>query len=702
MPGKPINIGPFTGGLNNISISGEAADDELVQLINFEVDKDTSLTSRPPIELVEGTTLPSTNTLGWEILGIFRVNTTTWYLIVVVPTSGSTNVDTTVKAYLNGVIGAGESVTIIKNSTGIANKVTAMVQFKERLYFAVGPDASDTGFSWALGEATGGVAITSMPRGTTMIGWQSRLWISGVTKLGTNATEFNRVYFSTINSSGPQPGTWEASNFFDTAPGEGGFITCLLASFNNLIIFKTDGAWRFSFAATPANGKVEKISGQVGAANKFAAVEFENFIFVYDQGIVYELINSNFTQVNRFVKFSENPFSVDNTAPGVELSIVNRRLIVRYFNNLYVYTVDTKSWSQWFSYNGTPGRFVELPTDSASSTPRRYVAATMGSQTSLASNAIIDPNYIDPVINKNRLNVLGGTAVLEVLSGINSFRIGKSSGTTEVVMNLNRTGTDTEFDIPMSVGQRFELKATVHDNFGTGNKGFRVTYFKTNGATEVVDNLVTAIGAVTFTLTVPAGVILARVAAFDTSTVDNARLWFYGVSFNRIAAQSPLSILRLMDEYPANSGAIEFIDCWMETKGYDYQASLAFKRLFYWGVDMRTTRAFLAEARPVSKRIPVSWGDLQAYTWGQLEQGTWGNPLSWLNKTTTIYDYVPSQENISDNGRFFAKILKALRFRQISFYLRLSTLGTSQTGPVKIFSLTTMIVPKQDVVDKVS
>jgi hypothetical protein len=49
MPGAPIPLGPFTGGVNNQAEQGTIADDELWLSENFEFDTDGSLVSRPAI-----------------------------------------------------------------------------------------------------------------------------------------------------------------------------------------------------------------------------------------------------------------------------------------------------------------------------------------------------------------------------------------------------------------------------------------------------------------------------------------------------------------------------------------------------------------------------------------------------------------------------------------------------------------------------
>lgn len=678
-----VSVGPFTGGLNNVSNAGEARDTEVVDLVNFEVTVDEALTSRPPIEAIAGSTLPSTNTIGWEILGVYRVTTGEWYLIVRTPTDGTTNVNTTVKAYLNGIIGVGETVTVIKNSVGINNAVTSMVQFKDFCYFNVDSSAVDTGFRWKKGLSASSIA--TMPKGSVLISWKTRLWISGT---GENSNG-DRVFFSTVDATGPHPETWGASDFFDVAPGEGGFITAMVPSFNNLIIFKTDGTWRFAFPSKPAQGIVDKISGNVGCSGKNAVVEFENYMYVYDQGRVYEMVNSNFTQINRFVMFDEDALGVDSTALGVELSIVNRRLLVRYFNALYCFSVDTKAWSQWRTYSGTPGRWYEMPANSDSADPSQFFAASRGTNQSVSQNMVQDASFIDPTIKAARAAVAGAT----VTYATPNVTVTRTSGTP--TFKLNETGEDTNYDLRVATSQQFNFSFNVSViNVATF---VDVVYLLANGSTSTSSSaVVNTVGAKSFDFTAPAGAILARVGLRLNAA---GAITFDSPSFIRKSAVSPFNVMRCTDSYPDQAQAVEYIDCYFQTKSYDYKTPGNFKKLFWAGIDVKTFRDVLTEVRPVSKVASITWGDLQAYTYAQLQQGLFGNPLSWLNVSFDVSNILQADEVASENGRYFKKLGKALRFRQISYVIRMSTLGNKPTGSVKFFTLTTYIATKQEVVD---
>lgn len=655
MPGKAIKIGPFTGGLNNTSTAGESRDNELLELVNMEVAKDESLTSRAPLTIVPGSTkyyAGGNANMGYEILGIYRVSNLEWYLVVMSATTEASTDAFQIKAYRSGIIGtASESSLVVKTLTGVTNKVTGMTQFKDELYFITGPGSTQKGFRWKKDIAAVDIDI---PKGTVVISWKSRIWVTG-TLSGANA---DRIWFSYVGAQGPEPARWEATDFFDIAPGEGGYITSIIPSFNNLIVFKSDGTWRFSYPSSPKQGSVDKISGQVGAASKSAAIEFENYIYVYDQGYIYELVNSNFSQLNSFVQFKEDPLSVDGTAPGVELSIVNRRLIVRYFNAIYVFTVDTKAWSVWRSYNGTPGKFQELPVDSSRAEASSYMAVSRGS-------------FQNPT-----LNLLKNTSATVPANG---------------VVYLNGVN-DTEYTTPVTPYQKFDLSYNVL-TVGSGS-AIRIKFRKSDGVVTTIDTAFTAVGKKSTEITIPQNALLAQVSVITTSGTQVAE-----VSFSRKSSASPSMLLATTDRYLDTPNPVEYIEMSMLTKTFDYQAATSFKRLFYWGADLVTPNPIYAEARPVGKKNTVTWGELQAFTWKELSQGTWKNPLSWRNRSTSVVSMTSANVDISENGRFYVKLAKNLRFRQIAFYLRLTTFGNTLSGPAKIFGLTTLVSPKKDTID---
>ncbi|USL89105.1 minor tail protein [Arthrobacter phage Casserole] len=684
MSGKPILIGPFVGGLNNISTAGEADDSQAVELVNMEVTLDSALTSRPPMEVVDGSLLANNLTEGWNVLGIHRVTSSEWYLIA----QKWTGTDWSLGHMLNGNVAA---FTQFKLLTGVSNKVTGYAQVDDYSYFSVGTGASIAGFKWRKADASP-TDIVQMPRGNILISYKSRLWLAG----RDSSTDGSTLWFSKIDATGVHLDQWNTSvDFLKVAPGEGGFITALLPLNNSILIFKNDGTWRFSYPNAPDKGQVDKISGMIGAANSRCVAEFENFVYVYDQGRVYELVNNIYNQINRFVRFDTDSMAVDGIANEVTLSVVTRRLIVRYYNTIYSYFVDTKTWSQWRSYCGTPGKFFELPADSSSSTQSTYIAESRGTSQSLSAE--LAPNISDPlfVTYANSKQAAGHTVSYVAPDTVKSERTTNGVSTGTIFFN-----PDEEYNLKMTAGQKLVFSGTYASSLGNGTA--RITYLLKNGASAIVENALTA-GPFSVTFRAPDGALAGYLTVYNSVLTTTGQ--FFSVqnpSLKRTVVQSPQTLIKITDQYAFNANVVEFIKCHLRTKSYDYQAPSAHKRLFWWGIDMKTTNKVLTKAIPIAKQLPISWGQLEAYTHTQLSQGTAGNPLVWLTTSLTVLDEADVSNSSTENGRIFAKILKSLRFRQISFEVDLETYGNSTTGPTKLFSITSYVLPKEKVFNQVN
>jgi hypothetical protein len=677
MPGKSVMVGPFQGGLNNVSLSGESKDSEVVELINMEVAEDTSLRSRPPFEYVPSTYIDG-STVGqkWQTLGIYRYSATEWYLICVKPTGAST---ADVIAVLNADFTVAP-ITIKSLTVTSVNKVNAFAQIDDVAYFLVDPSATISGFKWVKGGST--TDIAAMKKGKCMVSYKSRLWVAGANSSNLSS----RMYFSAIDTVGYKPEVWNTDDYFDVAAGEGGFITALLPLNSNILVFKNDGTWRFSYPSAPKNGQVDKVSGSIGAANDRCVLEFENYVYVYDQGRFYELVNSTYTHLNRFVRFALDSKSVDGVAPDAEISLVNRRIVVRYFNTLYVYSIDTRSWSQWRSWIGTPGRFIELPADSNSTESSVYIAPSQGTTQNLGDNQI--NAFSDAYRAYIQTNIGTGT----VSFAANTISVTTTSGTTTAYLN-NTDGIDN-YNLRVASGQKFRLTGTVNR---TGAAPVaRMTYLLNTGATSTIDTTLDLV-AVDKTFTPPAGAIAANLHIRQTGAGTYSML---SMSLYRNNVTAAMSLIKLKDEYRSTPLVVEYIDCLVRTKSYDYKAPASIKRLFWWAADLKTSRKVVARMIPVSVKKRPTWGELQSYTHLQLQAGTWGNPLSFLEVILDINDGADPSNDLTENGRILMKFQKSIRFKQVSFELQLSSLGNEGTGPAKIHTLITFVLPKEKVTER--
>jgi hypothetical protein len=460
---------------------------------------------------------------------------------------------------------------------------------------------------------------------------------------------------------------------------------------SSIIVFKNDGTWRFSYPASPLKGQVDKISSSIGAATATSVLEFENYVYVYDQGKVYELVNNNYTPLNRFVKFEKDSEAADSVAPGVDLSVMNRRLVVRYYNNIYAYSIDSRAWSQWRSYLGVPSRLYELPADSASTISSVYVAASAGTTQNVSPNVL--PAFTE--LNRVYMGTLIGAGNSISLIGT-TYTIANSVAATSIAY-LNKENGNTNYNIRLSGGQQWKLTGNLTKTAGTIVA--RMTYLLRNGTTSVVD-ITLDLNSIDKTFTAPDTAISGHLTLRYTSTAGGDNYSINGLQLIRIAVASPVSIMSLTDEYSDVPITVEYIDCRMRTKSYDYQSPSANKRLFWWGADIKTTLIMGAKAIPMAIKANPTWLALEAYTHEQLEQGTWGNPLSFLQSNLSIVDGGDPTNDVTENGRIFVKLIKSLRFRQLSFELGLSTYGTKATGPCKVSSITSYVTPKEKVVDK--
>lgn len=356
MPGEPLRLGPFIGGMNTRSDPSSIADAQLVDAINFELDTDGSLVSRPPIVGVAGM-------VGWTqrilLIGV-GVFSTGNYLI------GSNSQGT--YYYFGGMW------TLIK-----ANLVShAMVQYKDQVWLIATPGSVENGGKWS--PSGGFVTVAAIPRGSACVSHKERLWVFP----GNEATvDPSRLKFS-------DPGafdTFPAINNVDIEPGDGTKLIDGAVYNDNLLIFKNDSTHVMSYDTKPADATLREVKTIIGSTDKHCVVQFENSTYVYHEGSVYEIINYEFTKINENL-----PFDYDATTPasrleGVSLSIFGERLLLRYFNRIYIYGLRTKTWTRWASISPNLhnfGRLVAMPSNVVQDVNDVYYAgSTVSTDTSL-------------------------------------------------------------------------------------------------------------------------------------------------------------------------------------------------------------------------------------------------------------------------------------------------------------------------------
>lgn len=338
MVATPVKIGPFAGGLNSYSDPSAVGDAEVTDIQNFDIDFDGSLYSRAPI-----TTLYSPGTgNALQPLGWFIDTDGTRYFI-----------------YTNG------NITYARNETnGTVGQIAlqpmqAVVQYDKKLWLTGLVECG----SWS--PSGGYTVIAAIPKGTTLAIFKERLFVSGVT------ANPNRIYFSNAADFT----TWNTSvNFFDVRAGDGQTVLKLQVFQDVIGVFKNDSTYIFSYDSNPSRGVARIVNGSVGITNAFCIVEYETSLYVLHEGKLYQISNWNFTMVNMKVPFVQYVAYASLTKFPITLSVLSDRLVVHYFDNIYVFNLRVGTWTKWFvDVDHTFNFFLEVPR-SSSSEPERYYA----------------------------------------------------------------------------------------------------------------------------------------------------------------------------------------------------------------------------------------------------------------------------------------------------------------------------------------
>lgn len=333
MPGTPLRLGPFVGGLNTQADPTAIGDAELVECVNFELDLDGSLISRPPIQTT--TDMSGTWTERIVLLGV-GVFSGSNYLF-------GSNADGIF--YFTG--GAWTAIVV-----GVYTNAQSFVQYNDIAYFLLKPNAVDHIVSWS---PSGGLSATVSPNLNTMMGadkggsslaiFKERLFIvPGPDKVNNTS----RLIFSDPGA----PQTYSTTTqFVDIHPGDGQKLMDLLVHDDNLMLFKEDSTFVMSYTSSPSAAEVLSINTTIGASAKRCVLSYENSVFLYHEGNVFEIVNYDFQRINTKI-----PFVYDSSAPStrdesVFLSLLGDRLVIRYYNNVYVYGLRTRTWGRWQSAN---------------------------------------------------------------------------------------------------------------------------------------------------------------------------------------------------------------------------------------------------------------------------------------------------------------------------------------------------------------
>lgn len=717
MGGQALRLGPFIGALNTASDPTAIADAEVAVLKNFELDIDGSLISRTPIKESQGH-------ISWaeRILIIGEGIFTSGRYIIGSNSNG-------VYQFLNG------TWTLITSTF----QATVAIQYANTVYLVAKP-GSGNGGKW---DPVGGfTAIAAIPKGQAAVVHKERLFVCpGIDSI----TNSSRLTFS--NASDFE--TWDASDFIDIGQGDGTKLLDLTVFQDNLLLFKNQATYVLSYDIRPADATVRKISSTIGVDRQFCVVNYENQVYIFHGGWVYEIINYDFNRLNTKV-----PFVEDATAPGsfssesIFISIFEDRLVCRYFRNIYVYGLRTRTWSQWESNSDSLQYFGPILTSRPSTGNLYYAGSVISSHLNVftfvnkATASDIEQGYNIDVSSSDDFSEVvvdgwgiddQGIAWVNTGGAATDFDKTGTEGThthTNIdnvrasLIPLNAADVDEKISIStdavMTGGPSYIDLRARHDgsttfysariNFNTDLSLLLTIRKRVSGAQTTLASVtvpsVTHVAGTKYTIRFSIKGSQLRTKAWTTSSSEPSS-WNLTVTDTDITAAGSVEVATYI--FPTNTNVLPvvfsmdnfeaintqltnyMIDCYVKTKNFDMAISHQFKRLWWWGVDVSTANELTGIATPIVLAFSVTWRQLESFTWRQLENNRWAQPLTELSSIITVIT------GAGRAARRFAKFDKALRYRQINFEVRLQTDGSTVDGPARLFTMTIVTESKATV-----
>lgn len=322
MSGEVLRIGPFAGGLNLASDVSSVADEELVECVNFELDIDGSLKSRPPYVKAA-----SNAPVGHKIIGS-AVFSGTGYIF-----SSGTDAGT------QSIQRSTDGINWVSLSTGRLADVA--VQYRDKVWFpASQTSTASNGMNWDPSSGTS--AVAAMPRASHAVVHKERLYVVPGMGATTNS--------SRLSFSAPADLTdWPAPNTIDVSPGDGETLNAIIVYNDNLLLFKNNSVFVLAYDLDPSDAILREINPVLGVRDGDSLEQFENVVYALHEDIVYEIVNYDFNPINIKV-----PFVLDTTTPTGQtrlvdstVSLIGERLVIKYFSKIYVFGLRTRTWGEW-------------------------------------------------------------------------------------------------------------------------------------------------------------------------------------------------------------------------------------------------------------------------------------------------------------------------------------------------------------------
>lgn len=345
MPGDPIRLGPFVGGINQLSDPTAVQDNELVDAVNMDLDLDGSYIGRPPIYV---RTNPASGT-NLRLLGYYI--TAAHQRLVAANSGGLWLYESGVWSFVAG--------------TSTVN-AAAMVQYDDKAFIVA--DVTSAGAGGYIDDTGAYTVQSAIKKGGAAVVHKERIFIvPGPSQTGSNST--------LLQGSAPADFlTYPVSIFINK--GDGQKLIDIVIYNDNLLLFKEDSTYVLAYDASPTDAVTRKINSTIGVASTNCVVAYENQLYVLHRNSVYEVTNYDFAKIN-----SKVPFLFDSTKPGpwstsTFLTLLGDRLVVKYHARIYVFGLKAKVWTRWDTGTKYIGPAVAMPIRGEVNAVPEFVLAT--------------------------------------------------------------------------------------------------------------------------------------------------------------------------------------------------------------------------------------------------------------------------------------------------------------------------------------
>ena len=343
MPGQPIDLGPFVGGINNATDDSTIEDTDLIEAINWLVGIDGTLIGRPPFYEWDDDNPVTDKRL--KLLGYTTLHASSAFTPVLI----ASNEDGT-WAYYSG---AWDKISDNEYDTFVTYGET-----NNRVHIAA--TTSEQGGDWVI--ADGAISeYSDMPIGWTSAVHKDRIWIAG------NLAEPSRLYYSMATPQGNN-GDWDIAGptapagTIDINPGDGQRINYILSYEDNLVIFKDDSTWILAYDGVISRGQLVAVSNSIGATDKHAVTLYDGVAYVYHEGNIYAFSQNQFQSItDKFTPDGDSAVASSYSEP-LSLSVFGDNLVLRQYDKVYVYHFLTGAWTEWQT-EFPVGEFVLVPTN---------------------------------------------------------------------------------------------------------------------------------------------------------------------------------------------------------------------------------------------------------------------------------------------------------------------------------------------------